>query len=149
MSKKVEQTKNITMNVFGYSATTEQNWKANLAEMTDWKPSYTFYSDFAIAEFCQVYMRDKNAVKKTYNQVIKSWGSNYKALTEIVMVLNHKSWAFAKPNRVDAKILKVGDRWADYFVNLYAELYQKADAEFHKRFKGNEQAMDYYFQVTD
>ena len=72
------------MNVFGYAVTTEQNWKANLGEMTDWKPSYTFYSDFAIAEFCQVYMREKSAVKKTYSQVIKSWGSNYKSLTDAV-----------------------------------------------------------------
>ena len=137
------------MNVFGYAATTEQNWKANLGEMTDWKPSYTFYSDFAIAEFCQVYMREKNAVKKTYSQVIKSWGSNYKALTEIVMVLNHKSWAFAKPNRVDAKYLNVGDSWADYFVELYSELYQKADALYRKKFAKNETAMSYYNEVTD
>jgi hypothetical protein len=137
------------MNVFQYSSVVEQNWKANLGDMTDWKPSYTFYSDFAIAEFCQVWMREKNAVKKTYNQVVKSWGDNYKALTEIVMVLNHKSWAFAKPNRVDAKYLNVGDAWADYFVELYSELYQKADALYRKKFAKNETAMSYYNEVTD
>lgn len=137
------------MNVFGYAATTEQNWKANLGEMTDWKPSYTFYSDFAIAEFCQVYMREKSAVKKTYSQVIKSWGSNYKALTEIVMVLNHKSWAFAKPNRVDAKYLNVGDSWADFFVELYTELYRQADELYRKKYGKNDEAMSYYLSVTD
>ena len=137
------------MNVFGYAVTTEQNWKANLGEMTDWKPSYTFYSDFAIAEFCQVYMREKSAVKKTYSQVIKSWGSNYKSLTEIVMVLNHKSWAFAKPNRVDAKYLNVGDSWADFFVELYTELYQKADELYRKKYGKNDEAMSYYLSVTD
>lgn len=137
------------MNVFQYSTTTEENWKANLADMTDWKPSYTFYSDFAIAEFCEVYMRDKNAVKDTFNRVIKSWGSSYKALTEIIMVLNHKSWAFAKPARVDAKYLNVGDAWADYFVELYVELYEKARTEFFKRYGKNEQAKSYYYEVTD
>lgn len=137
------------MNVFQYSTTTEENWKANLANMTDWKPSYTFYSDFAIAEFCEVYMRDKNAVKKTFNRVIKSWGSSYKALTEIIMVLNHKSWAFAKPVRVDAKYLNVGDAWADYFVELYVELYEKARTEFFKRYGKNEEAKSYYYEVTD
>ena len=74
------------MNVFQYSSVVEQNWKANLGDMTDWKPSYTFYSDFAIAEFCQVWMREKNAVKKTYNQVIKSWGNRHGAQSQIVGV---------------------------------------------------------------
>ena len=137
------------MNVFQYSSVVEQNWKANLADKTGWKPSYTFYSDFAIAEFCEVWMREKNAVEKTYSRVIKSWGNNYKALTEIVMVLNHKSWAFAKPNRVDAKYLNVGDSWADKFVKLYSELYKKADALYRKKFAKNETAMSYYFEVTD
>ena len=137
------------MNVIQYSNTVERNWKMNLEDMSGYQPKYSFYRDFAVAEFCQAYMRDKDAVKKTYNQVIKSWGNNYKALTEIVLVLNHKSWAFAKPNRVDAKYLNVGDSWADYFVNLYVELYRKADELFFKKFRGNEEAMSYYYEVTD
>lgn len=52
------------MNVFQYSAIVELNWKANLNEMSGFEPKYTFYADFAIAEFCQVKGLDKNAIKK-------------------------------------------------------------------------------------
>ena len=65
------------------------------------------------------------------------------------MVLNHKSWAFAKPNRVDAKYLNVGDSWADFFVELYTELYQKADELYRKKYGKNDEAMSYYLSVTD
>ena len=34
-------------------------------------------------------------------------------------------------------------------VEVYAELYDKADAEFYKRYKDNDDAMRYYFEVTD
>ena len=119
------------MNVFTYSATTERNWMINLEDMGAFRPKYTFYSDFGIAEFCEVYMRDKNAVKKTYNNVIKSWGSSYEALTEIIMVLNHKSWSFA--GKVDSSYLKCGESWREYYVRLYSELYEKAVEVFFKK----------------
>lgn len=135
------------MNVFQYAAIAEKNWKANLEDLTDFRPSYTFYSDFAIAEFSKVYLRDSKAVESTYRQVVKSWGKNYKALTEIVMVLNHKSWAFAK--KVDSKYLGVGDTTAMEFAKLYTELYTKADELFRKTFQSNAAAMHYYFEVTD
>ena len=139
------------MNVFQYSTTTEANWKANLAEMTGWKPQYTFYSDFAIAEFCETYMRDKGAVVKTYKDVIKSWGSNYKALTEIIMVLNHKIWAFFGEENVgvDAKYLGVSKETGNNIARVYNKLWEDAKAEFFKRFKDNEEATDYYYEVTD
>ena len=139
------------MYVFEYSATTELNWKANLAEMTDWKPQYTFYSDFAIAEFCETYMRDRGAVVKTYKRVIKSWGSNYKALTEIIMVLNHKIWAFYGKDKagVDARYLGVSKEMGNNIARVYNQLWENAKAEFFKRFKDNEEAMSYFYEVTD
>lgn len=143
----VEDKNNKDMNVFQYAAIVEQNWKLNLGDMSGYTPKYTFYNDFAIAEFCEVYMRDKNAVKKTYNQVIKSWGNNIKALTEIVMVLNHKSWAFAE--NVDSKYLGVGENWREFYANLYTELYEKAVDFVYKKFSKNEEAMRYYYEVTD
>ena len=139
------------MNVFQYSTTTEANWKANLAEMTAWEPQYTFYSDFAIAEFCETYMHDRGAVVETYNNVIKSWGSDYKALTEIIMVLNHKIWAFfGKENvGVDAKYLGVSKEMGNNIARVYNKLWEDAKEEFFKRFKDNEEALDYYYEVTD
>ena len=135
------------MNVMQYATIVEMNWKANLGDMTSWKPSYTFYRDLAIAEFCEVYMRDKNAVKKTYNELVKNFGTNYKAMTELVMVLNHKSWAFA--GYVDSKYLGVGKERADEYARLYIDLYNQADAKFFKVFGKNDEAMSYFYEVTD
>ena len=130
------------MNVFQYSAVAEMNWKQNLSDMGSFVPKYTFYGDFSISDWYGV-----SSVKDTYKNVIKSWGSDYKALTEIVMVLNHKSWSFH--NKVDSSYLNCSEEKRVAMVSLYAELYEKADAEFRKRFKGNDEAMQYYYEVTD
>ena len=39
------------MNVFQYAAIAEQNWKYNLEDMGAFRPQYTFYSDFSIADW--------------------------------------------------------------------------------------------------
>ena len=135
------------MNVMQYSAVVEMNWKANLGDMTSWKPNHTFYNDLAIAEFCEVYMRDRGAVKKTYNALVKNYGTDYKAMTELCMVLNHKSWAFA--DKVDSKYLGVGDKKAEEYGQLYAELWAKTDNMFARKFGKNDEAMSYFFDVTD
>jgi hypothetical protein len=135
------------MNVFQYANVTEQNWLINLADMGDFKPKFTFYSDFGIAEFCEVYMRDKNAVKKTFNNVMRYWSSDYHSLVEIILVLNHKSWSF--DGRVDSSYLKCGESWRVQFKNLYVDLYQKADKKFWELYKGNESAVSYYYKVLD
>lgn len=135
------------MNIFQYSATVEHNWKLNLSDMTDYSPKYTFYADFAIAEFCEVYMREKNAIRKTFNSVKKSWGSNIKAITEVALVLNHKSWAFAQ--RVDSQYLGVGVEKADEFTELYTNLYYKLDSWIRKKFAKDDEALSYYFSTLD
>lgn len=141
------------MNVFQYATIVEMNWKANLNEMSGFEPKYTFYHDFAIAEFCQSKGLDKNAIKKTYNEVIKSWGNNYKALTEIILVLNHKCWAFFadenKDNSVDGNYLGISKEKSNVISKMYQDLYEKADAFFFEKFADNEEAKDYYFEVTD
>lgn len=135
------------MNVFQYAFATEENWKANLADMTGWKPKYTFYSDFGIAEFCEIYMHDAGAVKDTFKRVMESWGSSYEALTEIVMVLNHKSWSFN--DGVDSSYLGCSEENRMALAELYSNMYMKADEEFCKRFGNNSDAMSYYYEVTD
>lgn len=141
------------MNVFQFSDLAEMNWKANLAQMSGFKPKYTFYRDFAIAEFRREYMNDKRAIENIYNNVIKSWGDNYEALVEIILVLNHKSWAFFadenKENSVDGKYLGTSKEKSNVIGRLYAELYEKADAVFFEKFGENEKANDYYFNVLD
>ena len=132
------------MNVFQYAATAEHNWKMNLADMGSFQPQYTFYSDFSIADWYS-----ESSIRDTYKNVIKSWGGDYKALTEIVMVLNHKSWSFH--NKVDSDYLgtRCTEEVRQRYIEVYAELYEKADAEFRKRYKDNAEAMSHYYEVTD
>lgn len=135
------------MNVFQYAYTTEENWKRNLEDMTSWRPKYTFYSDFGIAEYCEVWMHDAGAIKNTFKNVIESWASSYEALTEIVMVLNHKCWSFS--DGVDSHYLNCGETNRVAICELYGKLYEKAVAEFEKRFSTNNEAMAYYYEITD
>lgn len=134
-------------NVFQYAAICEKNWECNLGDMTDWKPKYTFYSDFSIAEYCEIYKRDAKAVEDTYNRVIESWGDCIDAMTEVSMVLNHKIWAFY--NRVDSGYLGCSDTIADYFEGIYYKLWEKCVAFIKKKFADNKDAMSYYYSVTD
>lgn len=135
------------MNIFQYAALAEAGWKANLSDMSPYTPKYTFYHDFAIAEFCEVYMKEKNAIRKTYNEVINAWGKNIKALTEIIMVLNHKLWAFYQ--KVDSHYLGVDDAKAMEFSRLYDTLWKEAQEVLYKNFEGNDEAMSYYYDITD
>ena len=111
------------MNVFEYSAKAEQNWKRNLEDMGAFRPQYTFYGDFSIADWY-----GEKSVRDTYKNAIESWGDDYKALTEIALVLNHKSWSF--DGDVDSHLLgaRCTEEVRQRYVEVYAELYYKADA---------------------
>ena len=135
------------MNVFNYSNWAESNWKMNLKSMSDYEPSYTFYADLAIAEFCEVYLKDKNAIKKTFNEVVKSWGDNIKAMTEFAMVLNHKSWAFYE--YVDGKVLGISKDASMEISQMYCDLYYKIEDIIIKRFEKDHDAMSYYYRMID
>ena len=135
------------MNVFQYAFTAEANWKENLSYMTSFTPSYTFYSDFSIAEFCEVYMHDANAVVDTYKRVKESWGKDIKAITEVCMVLNHKIWSFY--DGVDSSYLKCSEEWRQKFSELYQSLYDDCTEYIQKTFGNDSEAMSYYYEVTD
>ena len=135
------------MNVFQYAAISERNWEANLADMGNYERKYTFYSDFGIAEFCEVYKADAGAVKDTYNRVEESWGSNIEAITEVVMVLNHKIWSFY--DGVDSSFLGCSEEWRQHFMKVYQELYERCVAFIEKTFANDSEALSYYYEVTD
>ena len=88
----------------------------------------TFFEDFSIADNFGV-----NAIKDTYKRAFAEWKDNYKYLTELVMVLNWKSWQHYHKN--------------DEYAKLYVELYEKADAYACENLKGDELA--YYYKTTD
>ncbi|MBP5424039.1 MAG: hypothetical protein J6Y78_16525 [Paludibacteraceae bacterium] len=88
----------------------------------------TFYQDFSIADNFGV-----NAIKDTFNRAFEEWKTNYKYLTELVMVLNWKIWRW-------------NDKRDDY-AKLYQKLWEKADAYACNNLKGEE--LDYFYRTTD
>ena len=89
----------------------------------------TFYMDFSIADKFGV-----NAIKDTYKRAFKEWKSDYKYLTELVMVLNWKLWHhYENGNEVLAKV--------------YDELWREAHDYAYDTLKGEE--LSYYYQTTN
>lgn len=135
------------MNVFQYAAITEKNWEMNLNDMSPYTPKYTFYSDFSIAEYCEIYKADRGAIKDTFKRVIESWGESINAMSEVALVLNHKSWAFY--DDVDSKWLGCNETNRQKLIELYSVLYHKVCDYIYKKFGSDDKAMSYYYSVVD
>lgn len=103
-----------------------KNW--NIEELTGYKPITTFYTDFSIAD-----KFGADAIKDTYNRAFKEWKTEIKYITELVMVLNWKSFEHYKTNLEYSK--------------LYSELYEELDSWCCDNL--NEEQLDYYFTTTD
>lgn len=89
----------------------------------------TFQSDFTIAE-----KFGEKAIEDTYRRAFKEWKDNYKYLTELVIVLNHKCWDhYHKGNQK--------------LSALYEDLYYKTHDYALDHLKGEE--FDYYWKKTD
>lgn len=89
----------------------------------------TFWDDFAIADRFGI-----EAVKDTYKRVFKEWRRNYKYLTELVLVLNHRCWMHYENGKMELS-------------RLYADLYHEANDWAGENLNGEE--YQYYFQITD
>ena len=89
----------------------------------------TFWQDFSIADAFGV-----KAIKDTYKRAFEEWKSDYRYLTDLVMVVNHKCWQhYEKGN--------------NELSQLYSDLYYEADAYACENLKSDE--LSYYFRVTD
>lgn len=89
----------------------------------------TFWQDFSIADVFGI-----DAVKDTYKRAFEEWKSDYRYLTDLVVVVNHKCWQHYENGNTELS-------------QLYSDLYYKADAYALDNLKGEE--LDYYFKVTD
>ena len=98
-------------------------------EMSGYEPKTTFFSDFTIAEVCG----GKNAVRDTYNRAFKEWKNDKVYITELVMVLNWKSWVYAETNPDLAK--------------LYQDLWGQADQYCMDNLKDDD--LQYFLKTTD
>ena len=91
-------------------------------------PITTFWQDFSIADNFGV-----KAVKDTYKRAFSEWKTNYKYLTELVMVLNWKIWQHYEGNEKLARV--------------YNDLWGEADAWACENLKGEE--LSYFYSTTD
>ena len=100
----------------------------NIEETTGYKPITTFWGDFSIAEKFGV-----KAVNDTFKRAFEEWKDNYKFLTELVMVLNHKIWQWYEKN--------------DELARVYNALWEEADNYGCENLKGEE--LDYFYETLD
>lgn len=49
----------------------------------------TFWEDFSIADRFGL-----SAIQDTFKRAFEEWKNNYKYLTELILVLNHKIWQY-------------------------------------------------------
>ena len=100
----------------------------NSEEEIGYKQFTTFFMDFSIADKFGV-----DAIKDTYKIAFKHWKSDYRYLTELVLVLNRKCWQFAEENEAYSK--------------LYSDLYYKTNDYALDNLHGEE--LQYYMRITD
>lgn len=90
--------------------------------------STTFWQDFSIADHFGI-----PAVKDTFRRAFSEWKKDYRYLTDLVIVLNHKIWQHYEKNEPLARV--------------YDELWRKASDYAVKNLKGEE--LEYYLEETD
>lgn len=98
-------------------------------KLFDYECITTFWEDFTIAENFGV-----NAVKDTFNRAFNEWKGDYKYLTELVMVLNHKIWQHYEDGNLQ-------------LANIYNDLWAKADEYACNNLKDEE--LSYFYKITD
>lgn len=88
----------------------------------------TFWQDFTIADMFGV-----DGIQDTYNRAFAEWKTDYRYLTDLVIVLNHKCWQHH------------GKKQA--YSELYAKLFYEAKDYAYENLKDEE--LDYFFHQTD
>ena len=98
-------------------------------KLFDYECITTFWDDFSIAEHF-----GDDAIKDTYNRAMEEWKTNYKYLTELVMVLNHKIWQhYVAGNHMTAMV--------------YNTLWETASNYAYENLKKKE--LTYFLRTTD
>lgn len=88
----------------------------------------TFWNDFSIADCFGL-----PAVRDTFRRAFEEWKGNYKYLTELVLVLNHKIWQYHETR--------------PEFASLYQSLWEQADRYAAENLKDEE--LGYFLDTTD
>lgn len=97
----------------------------------NWAPERetTFWTDFSIAD-----RFGTSSVRETFQRAFDEWKSNYKYLTELVIVLN---W----------KIREHHNNWNNTLAKVYKDIWQIADNYAVENLKDEE--LKYFIRITD
>lgn len=101
----------------------------NIEAETGYKPKTTFYMDFSIADAFGV-----DAILDTYKRSFECWKSDVVYLTELVMVLNWKSWEHHYKGN-------------DVYVRTYVDLYEECRNYALDHLK--DEGLKYFLDTTD
>ena len=101
-----------------------------LAQFTDWRPTQLYWQRFSIAE-----KFGKEEIERVYNEIFKETKKDYKLLTELVMILNHKSHEHAE--YIDSQDI----------CELYSCLFEKTWEYAINTLRDDELA--YFLEITD
>ena len=91
--------------------------------------STTFWQDFTIADAF-----GEDAVKDTFDRAFEEWKSDYRYLTDLVIVLNHKLWEHHEKGN-------------ESLARLYDSLWKKADGYAMDNLK--DEKLGYFLDQTD
>ena len=111
------------MNIFKKSVS---NW--NVEKLTGYRPITTFWHDFSLAD-----NRGADAILKVYTKVFNEWKTNYRYITELVLVLYYKIWQYNGKDNI--------------LINLYYKLWNKTSIWCEDNF--SELERKYYIETTD
>ena len=94
------------------------------------RPETLYWQRFSIAE-----RFGREEIQAVYNEIFKEAKTDYKHLTELVMILNHKSWQYCY--ELDNSTV----------CGLYRDLFKQAYEYASEHLEGDE--MKYFMQITD
>ena len=105
------------------------DWKRYALEMCGYETITTFGNDFDIADAFGA-----DAIRDTHKRAFEEWKTDYKYLTELVLILNWKCWQHHNEGNEEYSV-------------LYADLYEKTHEWALDHLKGEE--FQYFYQVTN
>lgn len=120
-----------------------------MAEENGYTPLFTFWQDFSIADAAPRFGEDAvSAIRMTYKAIVSAMRDDYKAMTELTMVLNHKIFEHHAA-AVRAKKEGLLNR-RDHHMRLaeeYDGAWRATDDWCREHLKG--EALEYFYETTD
>ena len=124
-------------NPFVYGMWCEKNFESNLR--SDYKRKTTYTSDFSLAEWC-VPVDGMNAIASTLRNALTYWRDDVEFFTEILLVVNMKSWEHAARHNNN-----YGRMYSDLYY-MVRDLYFDWFDESHPK---HAEAIESYYNYVD